>query len=175
MNWTKEEIAVVQRIEDRTESGEILSTLDTVWFWIKDMNFKFRTVTEEVAKILYNKTANECHRKSDFDLVKESGLKLDKNIFSKVCRGSDLYILNNAKKWIYNDTMFIEFLTAVDGTKHIWQTVKGIRPKEEGFWQSYFGNAVFLDRLLGYDNALESVKNMKKLCEINKNLFVYKK
>ena len=163
---------VETRFNKRLQAEEIMSWLKNVGWWVKDMNYSFLDISQESAKILYWLHPDDCVGKTDFDIVKEQGLSVCEEMFAKICRGSDLYILENPLQWKYKSATFIELLTSSTGEKHIWRTVKGIVPPKEWQGRYIWGQAEFLDRIMGYKKALEMIKNDPNLIKINDNLYV---
>ena len=170
---TKDEQNRLKIMLARTEASDVMANLKNTGSWIKDMEFKFLDITEEASNILYGILGRECIGKTDLELAKIAGVECTEDMFSEVCRGSDLFIYNNAKNWIYKDTIFIELITSITGNKHIWQTTKGIKPPQEWHGRYYHWEAVFLDRLLWYENALKVLEN-PLLEKLNDNLYYYK-
>ena len=165
---------VEERYHKRIIASDIMDWLKNVGRWVKDMDYSFLDISEEAANILNWLSPNECIGKTDFDIAKEQGLNICEDWFAKICRGSDLYILENPLEWLYKTATFIELLTSSTGVKHIWRTVKGIVPPKEGEGRYYWGQAEFLDRTIGYGKALEMIENDPNLIKINKNLYVHR-
>jgi hypothetical protein len=138
------------------------------------MDFKFKSISEEAARILYWLRSDDCIGKTDFEIAKSLWLEASEEWFAKVCRGSDVYIKDNPKKKEYPVKTFIELITSTTGTKHIWRTMKWIIPKQEWYGVYYWGKADFLDVMGDYDTALAMTINNPNLTKLNENLFVYK-
>lgn len=174
MDTTYNEIK--KRILMRNEAADVISNLGCFGFWVKDMHFRFLEISEKTSDILYSCSSDKCIGKTDFEIAKELGLtSTDEQQFAEVCRASDKYVLNNSKDGQYQIFRFIELINDTNGNKHIWETVKGIVPKEVGKGKYYFGYANFLDEIMGgYDNAFKWVEDHKKhLTILNPSLYKY--
>lgn len=164
---------VVERLKRRKQADNVMENLKTVWWWVKNMDFEFLDISQEVSTILYWLSSDECVGKTDFQISEEQRLVTNKDLFCEVCRGSDQYVLDNPKKGLYQTYTFIELLMSSKWEKHIWRTVKSIVPPQEGQGHYIRGQAEFLDRTIGnYNNALEVLKD-SKLTKLNDNLYVY--
>ena len=97
----------------------------------------------------------------------------NEKMFAEICRASDEYVLNNHDGDKYQVFRFIELINDTKGGKHVWCTMKGIVPREVGKGKYFWGRADFLDALMGYDNAIEFVKNEQKLKKLSDNLYIY--
>ena len=172
---TDEEFQIVlERVASRAIAQDIISSLPCFGWWVKDMDFKFKNISEEASNILYWLHPDDCIGRTDFEIAKSLWLDCELDWFAKVCRGSDIYIKDNPKNSEYQERSFMELITSTTGTKHIWRTTKGIVPKQEWHGVYYWGKADFLDVMGDYDTALAMTINNPNLTKLNENLFVYK-
>lgn len=157
------------RMLSRAVAQDVITSIDSIGVWVKDMEFKFLEISDRAAKILYGHNSEQCIGKSDFEIARSKGLTLTEAQFSDVCRASDTYVRDCRKT-----TRFIELLKDVKGNPHVWRTTKGISAR----WNQeyYFGIAMFIDHFYNsYDVALEILeREMPMLRKINDNLYVYK-
>ena len=163
---------VENRYNKRLQADEIMRGFKNVGWWLKDMNYSFLEISEEAANILYWLSADDCIGKTDFEITKEQGLEICEEWFAEVCRGSDLYVLNNPVNWEYKSTVFFEFITSSTGAKHIWRVLKSILPSKEWTGVVMHGQAEFMNRIMGYKKADEMIKSDPNLIKINDNLYV---
>lgn len=164
-----------KRVMLRTIASDIIYSLPTVGFWVKNMNFEFLDISDDACQILYDTNSNNCVGKNDFEIARERGLTMSENMFAEICRASDLWVLNNPENDKYKLVQFVELITGVDGKKHIWKVMKGIHPNTKGNEKHIIGFAVFMDVVLGnYENALKWFEKKKPhLHKINNYLYRY--
>ena len=173
----KEYNEIKKRMLLRTLASDVLYSLPQIGFWVKDMNFTFLDISEKASNILYGMSSNDCVGHNDFEIARMAGVEMSLDMFAEVCRGSDLYILNNPHEGKYGVTAFIEIVTGADGNKHIWRTIKGVYPDVAGKEKYIYGLAMFMDEIYGsYEKADKWLfsKEMVHLEKMNNYLYRYK-
>ena len=156
-----------RRLYSRLLAQDVIMNMPFTGMWVKNSKFELLEISEQAANLLYNKTSNDCIGLTDYHIAREGGLDLTEDQFSEVCRSSDLMLCNNKPK------TYIEFLKDTEGKNHIWKTVKTKMCLNGECY--YFGFAIFLDTLMGYEAAIERVERDIALVDrVNENLLVYK-
>jgi hypothetical protein len=155
------------RMFSRATAQDIMMNLDFIGTWVKDTNYKFLEISESVAQILYKKNSNYCIGKSDFCIAKEIGMDVDETVFANICRASDSYAKESKKI-----ETFFEFISDMDGNKHLWKTIKFVKVIDGK--EFICGFAIFMDVVKGsYEKAYICFeKDLPHLKKINENLYV---
>ncbi len=171
--------AVRDRTRARIKASDVLFNLETAGFWVRDENFKWLDISEKASDILYGRKSKDCIGKTDLEIAEESEFVKDPDLFCRVCRQSDIYVLENPQNEKYNNYTFIEIIEDTKGNKHIWKTTKGIHPRKVQEWKKYFhyGMTLFMDEMLGEKWAEKWFKKQKEVNDIKKIndwLYVYK-
>ena len=171
---------IFQRRKDRRENSEfrrlysriiaqdVLMGLPYIGMWVKNSKFELMEISEQAAKILYNRTSNECVGLTDYQIAQECGAVVSEKQFADICRASDLSLKDE------KPVVFIEFIEDTSGRKHIWKTIKAnVALHEEKY---YFGFAMFMDEMLGgYEAAISCFeRDLPLLIKVNAKLYRYK-
>ena len=167
---------ILERITARTIASDVLANIPTIGFWVKDMDYRFLEISETASQILYWLWSDQCIWKTDLEIAKTLWLEMSEKQFSEICRGSDLYILENPKQNKYHNYFFYEFLKDTKWNPHIWKTLKWVYPEIVDKWSFIYWQALFIDVLYWtYEKALERFEVEKILYnKINNNLYVNK-
>lgn len=156
------------RLFSRAIAQDVMMNMDMVGSWVKDANFRFLDISEQAAKILYNRSSNQCIGLTDFCIARQCGLQMEEGQFAEICRASDLHLKGKEPR------VFLELITDTVGNKHIWKTIKAIKEIDNNLY--YYGFAIFNDVLLGsYEAAYEKyLKELPILEKVNEFLYIYK-
>ena len=167
---------IKKRMLLRTLASDIIYSLPQIGFWVKDMNFTFLDISEKASDILYGLSSNECVGYTDAEIARKAGIEMSLEMFVEVCRGSDIWVLDNPDQGQYKVTTFIEFITDIRGERHIWKTIKGVYPDTVGKERYVYGFALFMNEIKGgYENAYKwFVENEPYLEKLNHCLYRYK-
>lgn len=171
---------IQKRVQARSIASDVLFNLETAGFWVRDSQFKWLNISEKASDILYWRKSEDCIWMTDLEIAKQSKYLSDPEMFCRVCRASDEYVLKNPKNQQYNNYTFVEFIEDVYWNKHIWKTTKGIHPREVKKWKEYYHYwmALFIDEMLwDYKSAQKWFEKQFKnnsMEKINQRLYVYK-
>jgi len=170
---------IQERIIKQSTASDVLFNLKTAGFWVRDKNFVWYNISQKASDILYWLDSDACIWRTDLELAENNTHIHNPDMYCKVCRTSDKYVLDNPENNKYFNYTFIELIEWADGKKHMWKTTKGIHPRDINTLEYYhYWMALFMDEMLGsYENALERLKQErenKNLKQINQWLYVYK-
>lgn len=170
---------IQKRVQARSIASDVLFNLETAWFWVRDSRFKWLDISEKASDILYWRKSDDCIGLTDLEIAEESEYLDDPEMFCRVCRTSDQYVLENPQNQQYNNYTFIEFIEDVYWNKHIWKTTKGIHPRQvrKGkeyyhYWMALFIDEMYWDYDLAYKWFEKQLKN-NSIKKINNWLYVY--
>lgn len=171
-----EYLRLKERLHLRTIASDVINSLPTCGWWVKDLDFIFYDISEKASDILYNMKSDDCIWKTDFQIAQECWYEKNEAQFAEVCRWSDIYVLNNPNGDKYHNHIFFEYITDTKWNKHIWKTIKWIYPNEVWEEKYFYGMAVFMDELYWwYENAHDIVqKELPNLIKLTNSLYVYK-